>query len=160
MRDLVVRPLVTTDEPLLAAATLENLNWTGRHFTMKDVQERPEFRHYTQLVLGRGDFGLVAGDAGGSLAVASAMFFPADDPGYGFLDESTPEISLWVREDFRGRGVGRLLLRRLQQETATRGLPGLSLSVEAGNYAKRLYASEGFRQVIGRKQDGLMMWAC
>lgn len=157
-RDVTVRPLAITDDPLLAAATLDNLNWSEHRFTRDDVRERSDFRHYTKLVPERGDFGLVAEDAGGCLAVAWAVFLPADDPGYGFLDESTPELSLWVRADSRRRGVGRLLLRRLQQEAAIRDLPSLSLSVEAGNYAKLLYASEGFRQVTGREQDGVMVW--
>lgn len=157
-REITVRPLATTDDPLLAAATLDNVNWSEDRFTMNDVRERSDFRHYTRLVPERGDFGLVAEDAGGCLAVAWAMFLPTDDPGYGFLDESTPEISLWVRADSRGQGVGRLLLRRLQQEAAMRGLHTLSLSVEAGNYAQRLYASEGFTHVTGREQDGVMVW--
>jgi ribosomal protein S18 acetylase RimI-like enzyme len=63
-----------------------------------------------------------------------------------------------VRDDSRGRGVGTLLLRRLQQEAVTRRIARLSLSVEADNYAKRLYASQGFTQVAGREQDGVMVW--
>lgn len=144
---------------MLVCATLDNLNWSEDRFTMDDVRERPDFHHYAKLVPQRGDFGLVAEEAGGVLAVAWALFLPADDPGYGFLDESTPEISLWVRADSRGRGIGRLLLRRMQQEAAIRDLPSLSLSVEAGNDARRLYESEGFRQVTGREQDGVMVWA-
>lgn len=158
IRDLTVRPLATTDDPLLVRATLDNLNWSEHRFTVDDVREQSEFRHYAKLVPERGDFGLVAEDADGVLAVAWALLLPADDPGYGFLDESTPEISLWVRADSRGRGTGRLLLRRLLQEAATRGLQSLSLSVEAGNHAKRLYASEGFREVTEREHDGVMVW--
>ena len=158
-RDLTVRPLTTTDDPLLFRATLENLNWSEDRFTMDDLRARSDLRHYARLVPRRGDFGLVAEDAGGVLALAWALFLPADDPGYGFVDESTPEVSLWVRAESRGQGVGRLLLRRLLQDAATRGLQRLSLSVEAGNYAKQLYESEGFRDVAGREQDGVMVWA-
>lgn len=157
-RDLTVRPLATTDDLLLVSATLDNLNWSEDRFTMDDVRERSDFHHYAKLVPQRGGLGLVAEDAGGVLAVAWALLLPADDPGYGFLDESTPEINLWVRAESRGRGVGRLLLRRLQQDAAIRGLQRLSLSVESGNYAKRLYESEGFRQVPGRERDGVMVW--
>jgi GNAT superfamily N-acetyltransferase len=122
------------------------------------VKSRSEFRHYTQLILDRGDFGFVAERADEVVGVAWALFLSADDPGYGFLDESTPEVSLWVREDSRGRGVGSLLLRQLQQEAETRHVARLSLSVEADNYAKRLYASKGFTRVAGREQDGVMVW--
>ena len=155
---MITRPLKTEDEPLLAHATLGNLNWSEERFTEQDLKSRPEFGHYTQLVLGRGDFGFVAERADEVVGVVWALFLPADDPGYGFLEDSTPEVSLWVREDSRGRGVGTLLLRQLQQEAATRGIARLSLSVEADNHAKRLYASEGFMQVAGREHDGVMVW--
>jgi GNAT superfamily N-acetyltransferase len=157
--DLTTVPLAVADDPLLGLATLGNLNWSEQRLTEHDVNSRPEFRHYTQLVLERGDFGFVAERAGARIGVAWAQFLPADDPGYGFLDESTPEISLWVREDARGQGVGKTLLRRLQQEAHDRGIARLSLSVEADNHARQLYASAGFTQVVGREEDGVMVWA-
>lgn len=64
---------------------------------------------------------------GERVGVAWALLLPPNDPGYGFLDESTPEISLWVRGDSRGQGVGRILLGRIQQEAIDRGIARLSL---------------------------------
>lgn len=154
-----IRPLTEGDEPVLARATLGNLNWQEQRFTEQDVRNRPEFRHYTELRLERGDFGFVAEQAGEGVGVAWAQFLPAADPGYGYLDESIPEISLWVREDVRGQGLGKRLLRHLQEAADDRGIARLSLSVEAGNYARRLYAAEGFEEVAGREQDGVMVWS-
>lgn len=156
--NVTMRPLHGQDEPILTRATLGNMNWCGERFTERDVTTRPEFRHYTQLELARGDFGFVAEQDSEVRGVVWAQFLPAADPGYGFLDEATPEASLWVRDDSRSEGVGRQLLRRLQQEALTRGVARLSLSVEADNHAERLYASEGFTPVAGREQDGVMVW--
>lgn len=156
---VATRSLTAADEPLLAHATLGNLNWCEQRFSELDVQSRSDFRHYTRLVPGRGDFGFVAEHAGEAIGAGWAQFLPASDPGYGFVDESTPEISLWVREHWRGQGVGRKLLRLLQQEANNRGIARLSLSVEAGNYAKRLYQCEGFFPLADREQDGVMVWA-
>ncbi len=139
-------------------ATLGNLNWRTQRFTESDVRRRPEFRHYTRPVPERGDFGLVAERAGEPIGAAWALLLPADEPGYGFLDESTPEISLWVRQDARGTGVGGRLLDGIQQEAADRGRVRLSLSVEGANGARQLYASRGFTQVEGREDDGVMVW--
>lgn len=159
MTDVVdLRPITDDDAPLLVVATAGNLNWSGERFTEADVRTRPEFRHYTQLVPSRGDFGCVAVRVGVPVGVGWALFLPADDPGYGFVDESIPEISLWVRADARGSGVGRTLLRRLQHEAVLRRIPRLSLSVEEGNHAARLYAAEGFVPVVGREDDGVMLW--
>lgn len=156
--DLTTRPLAATDAPLLARATLDNLNWSGARFTAHELEHRPEFAHYTQLVPERGDFGFVAARGGEPVGAGWALFLPATDPGYGFLDETTPEISLWVRQDSRGQGVGRALLRRLQQAARERGVARLTLSVEPGNDARRLYVAEGFEPVPGREQDGVMVW--
>ena len=158
-QDLTIRQLSSADEPLLVEATLGNLNWQTIRFTEQDVRARPEFRHYTQLVPARGDFGLVAERIGDPVAVGWAQLLPADDPGYGFVDEVTPEVSLWVREDQRGMGVGRRLLGQLQQEARERGLSRLSLSVESGNHARALYASVGFTGVPGREANGVMVWS-
>lgn len=156
-RNVTIRSLTADDEQLLVQATLGNLNWSEARFTEQDVKGRPEFSHYTQLVPERGDFGLAAERDGAVVGVAWALFLPADHSGYGFVDESTPELSLWVREDMRGQGVGARLLRKLQHEAEVRQVPRLSLSVEPGNYARRLYASEGFTQVPGR-EAGVMVW--
>ena len=158
-QDLTFRQLSPADEPLLVEATLGNLNWQTVRFTEQDVRTRPEFRHYTQLVPARGDFGLVAEQSGEPVAVGWAQLLPTDDPGYGFVDAETPEISLWVREDQRGMGVGRRLLGQLQQEARERGVTRLSLSVESGNHARALYASVGFTEVPGREADGVMVWS-
>ena len=161
-----IRPLLVADGPVLAVATLGNVNWSGERFTAEDVAEQPALRHYCHLVPSRGDFGVVAeedgepsGRDGGVLGVAWALFLPPEEPGFGFVDASTPELSLWVREGSRGRGVGRLLLRALQQEALRRGVGTLSLSVEEGNRARMLYAAEGFVPVEGREQDGVMSWS-
>jgi GNAT superfamily N-acetyltransferase len=93
-----------------------------------------------------------------AVGVVRAQYLPPDDPGYGFLAEDAPEASLWVRGDWRGRGRGTALLRRMQDEARARRVPRISLSVEAGNDAKRLYLAEGFLDVPGRESDGVMVW--
>lgn len=160
-----IRPLLVADDPLLSVATLGNVNWSGERFTAQDVAQEPALRHYCHLVPGRGDFGLVAEEDGGTqgadgvvLGVAWALFLPPEEPGFGFVDGSTPELSLWVREGSRGQGVGRALLHALQQESLRRGVGRLSLSVEDGNRARMLYAAEGFVPVPGREQEGVMSW--
>lgn len=154
-----LRPLATEDKALLVQATLGNINWSGEHVTAHDVQTQPQFRHYTVLVPGRGDFGIVAEVAGEPIGVVWAQYLGAEDPGYGFVDEATPELCLWVVSSSRGFGVGRGLLRAQQAKARRRGIARLSLSVEPDNFAAQLYAAEGFAPVEGREEDGVMIWA-
>ncbi|MCK0112635.1 GNAT family N-acetyltransferase [Ornithinimicrobium sp. F0845] len=158
MTDPRTRALTPADEDLLRVATLGNLNWAEERFTMRDVTDRREFAHYTRLLPERGDLGLVAEQDDAVIGVAWALFLPEEDAGYGFVDADTPELSLWVHARARRQGLGRLLLQLLKDEARTRGIRSLSLSVEAGNPARRLYDAEGFRAVTGRERDGVMVW--
>lgn len=81
-------------------------------------------------------------------------YFDATNPGYGFVDEQTPEITLGVREGFRGQGIGRVLLQAAQEAAPAR----LSLSVEDGNRAIRLYESMGFVPVGRVGTSTTMLW--
>lgn len=153
-----IRHLTSADEQLLRIATLGNVNWAEDRFTLRDVMDRPELAHYARLELARGDFGFAAEQADRAIGAGWAVLLPAADAGYGFVNAQTPELSLWVQHDARGHGVGRHLLRLLKSEARRRGLPGLSLSVEAGNFAKHLYEDEGFKHVRGRERDGVMLW--
>jgi ribosomal protein S18 acetylase RimI-like enzyme len=79
--------------------------------------------------------------------------YTADKPGYAYVDDQTPEITIAVSPFFRGQGVGRLLLSTLIATARDHGVPALSLDVELNNQpAIRLYESLGF-QVLGRSSE-------
>lgn len=158
MPALRIRPLRVDEQDLLVRATLGNMNWIGERFTWNDVVVRPEFSHYTRLVSNRGDYGFVAERNQISIGVVWLLFLPSTQPGYGFIDESTPELGIWVDESERGRGIGRELLQSALQATTERDITRVSLSVEVGNRARQLYASESFIDVEGREEDGVMLW--
>ena len=73
--------------------------------------------------------------------------FTAARPGYGFVDEETPELSIAVVPSRRGRGLGRELLEGLLAEARREGFPALSLSVERDNPSIKLYERHGFKTV-------------
>jgi ribosomal protein S18 acetylase RimI-like enzyme len=81
------------------------------------------------------------------LGAAWFRLFSTDNPGYGFIDESIPEISIAVLGDCRGRGIGTALLTTLLEEAAGAGFQALCLSVPADNPALHLYKKLGFVQV-------------
>jgi GNAT superfamily N-acetyltransferase len=86
----------------------------------------------------------------------SPASFTAEDPGYGFVEAATPQVSMGVVQDWRGRGVGARLLAALIDAAREAGLVTLSLSVEIDNYARRPYDRFGFRE-IGRVGGSLTM---
>ena len=95
-----------------------------------------------------GDFGVLAESAGSPVGAAWARQFTlAEQPAF-YVDANTAEVSIGVREDARGRGVGRTLIEVLIQEASRRGV-GLCLNVRDTNPALRLYERAGFRCVAG-----------
>jgi ribosomal protein S18 acetylase RimI-like enzyme len=118
------------------------------------------------LIIGRyledwgraGDASVIA-VAGSGYCVGAAWYrlFSADRPGYGFVDEQTPELSIGVARPYRGRGVGSALLDALIAAAAGQGYAGVSLSVALGNPAQRLYLRHGFVEVARRPTDLLMV---
>lgn len=98
------------------------------------------------------DFGFVVEREREPIGAVWLRYFTADDPGYGFVDEHTPELSIGVVEAFRGTGIGRTLM-----QAAVDAAPGaLSLSVEDGNRAIRLYEEFGF-VAVGRVGNSTTM---
>ena len=147
---VTTRPLTAGDRELLRTATLANVNWTGeQRFTARDVDERPDLRHYTVFRPGRGDLGFVAERRGLVVGLVWALLLGAEDPGYGFVADGVPELSLCVWSGYRGQGIGGRLLRLALAGVRGRGVRQVSLSVEAGNPSVRLYRAAGFAPVPG-----------
>lgn len=146
---VALREATQTDEPVLERMLYDAFFWSGEPGSpsLAEMRERPEF---SSLLAGwgrPGDQALLA-EVGG-LAAGAAWFrlWTRQAHSYGFVDEHTPELGIAVASRFRGRGVGRLLLRALIWRAQRLAMPGLSLSVAPANPARRLYESEGFQKV-------------
>lgn len=134
---------------LLREATLANMNWNEQRFTFEDVDGAHEISHYFSSFPSGRDFGLAYESDGEVNAVAWLVFLPAEDPGYGFVDADTPELSITTFAASRGQGIGSALLSELISQARSRGFSRISLSVEDSNSARRIYERAGF-EVVGR----------
>jgi len=94
-----------------------------------------------------GDVALIATETGHRVGAAWFRLFPAAAPGYGFVDEQTPELTIAVVPSRRRHGVGRNLLRELLNRAAAEGHAAISLSVEEGSPAVAFYERQGFERV-------------
>jgi GNAT superfamily N-acetyltransferase len=102
----------------------------------------------TGITSGSGDSGLIALVQRVPVGAAWLRFFPASDPGYGFVDERTPELSVAVLATYRRKGIGSLLIDRLLQS-----VDPASLSCDPANPAWRLYIRLGLAPL----EDGRTM---
>ena len=109
---------------------------------------QPEIAHYVSEWGQPADRGFIAVDAHTDQPIGAAWLrlFSSDAPGYGFVDDRTPEVSIALLPDWRSRGIGSELLIALLAYADTRR-PAVSLSVDPANPALRLYERLGFERV-------------
>ena len=94
-----------------------------------------------------GDTAVIALVEGFPVGAAWFRLFKATSPGYGFVDEQTPELAVAVVPNARGRGVGSALLSSLLDRARADGYNAVSLSVDRHNAgAIALYEQYGFGQ--------------
>ncbi|MDB1088078.1 GNAT family N-acetyltransferase [Streptomyces sp. ACA25] len=145
-----IRGATAEDAEFLTDMLVEAVNWSAAREPVgrRRILTEHELAHYVTGWPRPGDLGAVAvGPDGRPVGAGWLRRFDAQDPGYGFVAPDVPEVSLGVVADWRGRGVGRALLRELARRAAEAGISRLSLSVERANRAVRLYEDEGFARV-------------
>jgi GNAT superfamily N-acetyltransferase len=148
------RALDERDGLLLRLATWFNLNWNGPRFTFAQLDADPHLAAYYRSPW---EFGVVSTADGEPTGVVWVTRFPPEAPGYGFVRADVPELSVCVLPGYRGAGLGAGLVGAAVAEARRRSLPALSLSVEDGNPARRLYERLGFRPVGAAAEPGTLL---
>ena len=87
-----------------------------------------------------GDTALLAIEGGHRIGAGWFRLFRAAAPGYGFVDDATPELTIVVVPSRQGQGIGQLLLAGLIERAQADAYRGLSVSVEAPRH--RLNSTE------------------
>ncbi len=158
--DFSLRDAVAQDETFIELMLLAAANWlSDRQLSLEQMRNQPDLLHYVAGWPRDSDMGVVAVDRGESpIGAVWLRQFSSDDPGYGYVPANVPELSIGVLDEWRGRGVGRALMRAQVQQARIRGLHTLSLSVERANPAVGLYLSEGWQVVAaGRDSDTMVL---
>jgi ribosomal protein S18 acetylase RimI-like enzyme len=156
-----IRRAQRQDEAFLAQMLVAAAFWRvdGPSGSVEEVLARPELAHYLAGWPRPGDLGVIEVDdtTGEPVGAAWLRFLDPADPGYGFVDEATPELTIGVRAGSRGAGVGGRLLEALLGAARSAGIAAVSLSVEPDNYALQLYARHGFQAVGGNGGSTTML---
>ena len=145
---MLLRTAATADFTFLTEMLLEAYNWDGTAwFDMDKLRaEDTAWRYVADWPLPT-DFGVIAEIDGQPVGAVWGRVLSADRPGYGYIADDVPELTIGVVAAARGRGVGRALLTELIAAARHSPYKQLSLSVDPGNHAAGLYRSVGFRKV-------------
>ena len=147
---MTIRPITPDETPLIAEALLRTVRWREEEPTLgleELLAHAPRAAVYLDDFGRVGDAALIATEDGQTQGLAWYRQLPSDQPGYGFVHETIPEVGIAVWPAFRRRGIGGKLLDALKIHAAREGFSQLSLSVSAENEsALALYAAHGFRE--------------
>jgi GNAT superfamily N-acetyltransferase len=99
------------------------------HWRLSESAERPVYRYVRNW--GRpGDAGVIALEGPHAYGAAWYRLFTEDEPGFGFVDEQTPELTIAVVPSRRGKGAGKDLLDALLDRARADGYGAISLSTD------------------------------
>jgi len=138
------RAATPEDEPFLREMLWLAYNWREQSVAADHWPDPDGPRRYVDGFGRPGDGGVIAETDGQPAGAAWYRLLPADDAGYGYVDDDVPELTIGVAAAYRGQGVAAELLERLKAMAAAAGFRALSLSVEPDNHAKKLYERAGF----------------
>jgi GNAT superfamily N-acetyltransferase len=147
----VIRNGSQADVPFLRALLAHAYGWR-----VNQLEAEIPLTRYVDNWGRRGDAALVAMEEGSSVGAAWLRLFRASAPGYGFVDEETPELTMAIVPSRRQHGLGSRLLEALLARAEAAGHGAVSLSVEAGSPAVGFYERHGFERV-GAEAGGLVM---
>jgi len=94
-----------------------------------------------------GDTVLIAMDGGHRVGAGWIRIFRETAPGYGFIDENTPELTVAVVPSRQGEGIGLQLLHGLLDRARADAYRAVSVSIERNHPEVALYEGEGFERV-------------
>jgi GNAT superfamily N-acetyltransferase len=103
-----------------------------------------------------GDLAIIEHETGNRVGAAWLRLFTTDEPGYGFVDEQTPELTIAIVPSRRRHGLGQELIDALLEKAQAEGHAAFSLLVEADSPAVPFYERNGFERV-GKSDGGLVM---
>lgn len=121
----------------------------------KDIIERPELKlYYEDFGSGEADHCFVAEDDG---KVVGAVWTRIMED-YGHVDSQTPSFAISLIQEYRGKGIGTELMKKMLEHLKNQGFKKASLAVQKSNYAVRMYEKVGFRKVDENNEEYIMVF--
>ena len=109
------------------------------------IIDNPELRKYFEnFGSRRRDKAIIAIREKEFIGIVWGRLYSSSRPGYGFISEDIPEITLAVKPQYRNQGIGSALLSEICDYYKGKSTTAISLSVDKRSPAKALYKRAGF----------------
>ena len=76
---------------------------------------------------------------------------------YGHVDDDTPSFAISLYKEYRGKGIGTQMMRKMLALLKKQGFKRVSLAVQKANYAVKIYERVGFQTVDENEQEYIMV---
>lgn len=120
----------------------------------RSIIERPELAlYYKDFGTGPADNCIVA-EADGKV-VGAVWTRIMDD--YGHVKDDIPSFAISLYKEYRGKGIGTMMMRQMLQLLKTHGYKKASLAVQKENYAVKMYEKAGFKTVNENDEEYIMV---
>ncbi len=120
----------------------------GKTLPSRDVLQTPDLAKYVQNWGRKSDRAFIASNAQTPIGAAWYRLFNADNPGYGYINDRTPELAIALLPHSRNKGIGKSLLTHLLEQAKADGYEQICLSCDPKNdNALHLYQKLGFEKV-------------
>lgn len=144
---ITIRPIEDKDINFLWDMLYEMVYIPENKPSKEELLNIPGIKKYLEGWGKKGDNGFIAIDSHNNpIGTAWYRLFQEKDKGYGFVDDETPELSIALTKDYTGKGIGTMLLKELINNAKSQEFKAISLSVDPGNSALKLYERFGFKK--------------
>ena len=114
----------------------------------------PELQIYVEHFGERPDDSCLVAEADGRIVGAVWTRIMND---YGHVDDDTPSFAISLYKEYRGKGIGTELMRKMLELLRKDGYGKASLAVQKANYAVKMYEKVGFRTVDQNSEEYIMI---
>jgi ribosomal protein S18 acetylase RimI-like enzyme len=147
--DYIIRSISLQDESFLGEMLYEAIYVPkGTLPPPVNIINKPELARYIKNWKIFDDLGFLAVDEKNHKSIGAAWIrlMTKTEPGYGYVDDKTPELTLAILPEYRNLGIGSMLLALLLEEADSK-YKAVSLSVTRGNPAVKIYYRAGFKTI-------------
>ena len=156
--DYIIREMKENEWHMLKDFTYEAIFQRDENNPIpRDDLEQPTLRVFYEDFGKPDDLCFVAVSDGQLVGAVWTRIISGDIKGFGNVDEHTPEFGVSLYKEWRGKGIGTALMRRMLAALKERGYTQTSLAVQTDNYAVKMYESVGFYTVKKMGEEYLMV---
>lgn len=150
----MIREIKPTEYPFLKEMLYQAIFLADENVVLpRDIINQPDLKIYIRDFGQSDDFCLVAEQNNNLLGAIWIRLIH----GYGFVDNETPELSMAVLKEHRGKGIGKQLFSSMIDVLKNKPYKRISLSVDKENYAYGFYKKNGFVDYLVTDESIIMI---